>query len=90
MDDIQKMFQIIINGQSAFRQEILKKFDDVYKRFDQTDEKIDQARKELHERIDKIGLQLAYLEDDAPTREEFDHLKGRVDKTQSKTSSANL
>ena len=34
----------------------------------------------VNERLDKHGKQLAYLEEDAPTREEFDDLKKRVDK----------
>jgi len=33
-----------------------------------------------HERLDKQGKQLAYLEDDAPTREEHDELTKRVEK----------
>lgn len=32
-------------------------------------------------------MQLAYLEDDTPTREEFDHLEKRVDKLEQKTPS---
>ena len=37
-------------------------------------------RQEVLGKIDKLGRQLAYLEDDTPTREEFDHLGKRVDK----------
>lgn len=39
MDNTQKMFQVIINGQSAFRQEVLSKFDKIDKRFDAMDKK---------------------------------------------------
>lgn len=49
------------------------------KRIDNLDKKIDHVDKKLTERIDKIGLQVARLEDDTPTREEFDTLKIRVD-----------
>ena len=31
------------------------------------------------ERIDKLGLQLAELEDDAPTKEEHEELEGRLE-----------
>lgn len=37
-----------------------------------------QGLQKVHERLDKQGKQLAYLEDDAPTREEHDVLKKRV------------
>lgn len=37
--------------------------------------------------IDKNGRQLAYLEDDAPTREEFDILEKRVGKLEQKPTS---
>ncbi len=80
MDDTQKMLRIIINGQSSFRQEVLGKLDKVEKRLDSRidglenkidglDGKIDGVEKRLTERLDKIGRQLAYLEDDTPTRE---------------------
>ena len=58
------------------------------------DNKVDDVRKDINEvkyeakkteerltgRIDKLGLQLAKLEDDAPTIEEFDDLEKRVTK----------
>ncbi|KKQ78918.1 MAG: hypothetical protein US99_C0008G0007 [Candidatus Daviesbacteria bacterium GW2011_GWF2_38_6] len=84
MDDTQKMLQAIVNGQSSFRQEVLGKIDKLDKKVDQLGErlegKIDSVEKNLTGRIDKLGRQLAYLEDDTPTREEFDHLGKRVDK----------
>lgn len=55
MDDTQKMFQIIINGQSTFRQEVLSKFDKINKRFNAMDKKIDKVEENLTERLDKIG-----------------------------------
>ncbi len=36
--------------------------------------------KGVNERLDKQGKQLAYLEDDAPTRKEHDGLRKRVEK----------
>jgi hypothetical protein len=34
--------------------------------------------KTTNNRIDKIGKQVAYLDDDTPTREEFDQLQNKV------------
>lgn len=87
MNDIQKMFQTIINNQSAFRQEILKRFDEMDKKFESLRGETRRSEKNLTSRIDKIGKQQAYLEDDAPTREEFDKLEKRVDKIESKAAS---
>lgn len=67
MNDTQKMLQAIINGQSTLKQELLSKIDKVDKKVDGLDVKLDKVEKNLTERIDKLGKQLAYLEDDAPT-----------------------
>lgn len=78
MDDTQKMFQAIINGQTTSKQELLSKIDKVDQKIDDLDVKLDKVERNLTERIDKLGKQLAYLEDDTPTREEFDNLEKRV------------
>lgn len=92
MDDTQKMLRAIINGQTSFKGELLKKIDEVDKRLsgkmDSLDGKIDRVEENLTKRIDKIGKQLAYLEDDAPTREEFEDLEKRVDKIEQKAPSS--
>lgn len=94
MNDTQKMLQVIINGQSTLKQELLSKIDKVEKklegRIDGLDVKLDKVEKNLTERIDKLGKQLAYLEDDTPTREEFNNLEKRVDNIEQKASSALL
>jgi tetrahydromethanopterin S-methyltransferase subunit G len=36
--------------------------------------------KNVNSRLDKIGKSVTYLEDDAPTREEYDKLEKRVTK----------
>ena len=87
MNDTQKMLQAIINGQSTLKQELLSKIDKVDLKVDKLDEKLDKVEKNLTQRIDKLGKQLAYLEDDTPTREEFDNLEKRVDKIDHKVSS---
>ncbi|MBU0999929.1 hypothetical protein KKE78_00835 [Patescibacteria group bacterium] len=86
MDDTQKMLQAIVNGQSAIKQELLSKIDKVDKKLDGLDEKLDNVEENLTGRIDKVGKQLAYLEDDAPTREEYDNLEKKVDRIEHKAT----
>lgn len=94
MDDTNKMLRVIINGQSAMKSELLAKIDSVDKKVDRLDEKvnnldkkIDGVEKNLTKRIDKLGLQLARLEDDAPTREELDDLEERIEQVERKLAS---
>ena len=86
MDDTNKMLRMVINGQSAMKSELLTKIDGVEKklggRIDSLDKKMDKGFKEVNSRIDKLGKSLAYLEDDAPTRDEFDDLEIRVKKVE--------
>lgn len=49
---------------------------------------MDQVEKNLTARIDKLGKQFAYLEDDTPTRDEFDNLEKRVNNIDQKATSA--
>lgn len=78
MDDTQKMFRAIINGQSALKQELLVEIRKVDEKVDKVSQDLVGLEKRLTKRIDKIGLQVARLEDDAPTREEHDALEERV------------
>ena len=91
MDETKKMLQTIINGQSALKSELLNKIEKLDTKVDNLEQKltsdIDSLRKEtkegfekLTERVDKIGLQVARLEDDTPTREEFDDVVSRIEK----------
>lgn len=93
------MLQAILSGQSALKQELSGKIDKVDQKVDRLDSKLsnkaeglenklDKVEKNLTNRIDRLGKQLAYLEDDAPTREEYDNLVGRVDKIEQKVTSA--
>ena len=83
MNDTQTMLQVIIIGQHALKREILERIDKVDKKLEG---KIDSVEKNLTARLDKIGKRLTYLEDDAPTREEFDNLEKRVDKIEHKST----
>jgi len=76
------------------KSELLAKIDSVDKKVVSLDEKgnsldkkIDKVEKNITERIDKLGLQLARLEDDAPTREDFDGLEERVGQLEHKLAS---
>lgn len=72
----EKIIQAVVNGLASLRMEMMSGFKEVNKRIDGVEfsltKKIDGVEERLTKRIDKIGSQLAYLEDDAPTREEFD------------------
>lgn len=89
MDKTQKMLQTVINGQSAVKSELLgeigKLRKDMNKGFEDVNNKMDKGFKKVNERIDKLGKSLSYLEDDAPTIEEFDKLEKRVAKVEQKT-----
>ena len=89
MNDNQQMLKAILNGQHALKASLENKIDKLDKKIDKVEErldsklsgvsvKLDRVEKNLTERIDKLGKQLAYLEDDTPTKEEFDGLKNRV------------
>lgn len=84
MDDTQKMFKLLVNGQSTMKSDLLTRIDKLDKklsdRIDGLDKKMDKGFKEVTQRIDKLGKSLAYLEDDAPTRDEFDNLEVKVTK----------
>jgi hypothetical protein len=91
MEDVQKMLRTIINGQSIFRQEILSKIDKLDRkltlRIENVEGKLDKVGENLTKRLDKIGSQLAYLEDDTPTREEFDNLEKKIKEIDQKATS---
>lgn len=87
MDDTKKMLRTIINNQSVMKGELIQKIEIQGKK---TDTSIDELSKKIdltNKRIDKLGKSLAYLEDDAPTREEFDDLENRVDGLEEKFAS---
>lgn len=84
------MLQVLIKGQDALQkgQDALQKgYDTLQKGQDALKEELTILReetrdgfREVHKRLDKQGQQLAYLDDDAPTREEHDGLVKRVEK----------
>lgn len=72
-----KILQAILDKISSLEQKVDVGFKELKDRFNKTDE-----------RIDKIGLQIANLEDDAPTDTEFESLKKRVGKLENQFLSA--
>ena len=84
MDDTNKMLRAIINGQSAMKSELLGEIQKLDKKLNVKIDDLANETKEgfrkLTERVDKIGLQVARLEDDTPTREEFDDVDSRLKK----------
>jgi hypothetical protein len=89
-----KMLRVIINGQSAMKEELLKeihkvdkKVDIGFKSADERSKNIDKRFDGVDKRIDKLGLQIAKLEDDAPTIEEFEGLEKKVAKIQDNLAS---
>lgn len=75
-----KMLQAIIAGQKALEERLGVKIEKEIKgvRKDVQEVKVQVIKN--GKRLDRIGLQLARLEDDAPTIEEFDNLEKRVTK----------
>lgn len=66
-----KMLQAILNGQSAIKEELKGDIKRLGKKVDKNTKAIERNG----ERIDKLGLQLAELADDAPTVDEFENLE---------------
>jgi len=67
-------------------QSILDKVSSVDGKVDEVKEAVKETKESLTERMNKLGLQLAELSDDAPTIEEFDKLEKRVTKLENQGS----
>lgn len=76
MEELKKMLQAFMNSQNAFNQKIEKELRDTK---NSIGVQILDTEKNLTKRIDSIGKGLAYIEEDAPTIEEFDDLKRDVE-----------
>ena len=94
MDDIKEMFRTLVNGQSAMKEELLGEIRKLDRKVDSIEQKmnngfanVDVKLSALTKRIDVIGLQVARLEDNTPTREEFEKLDTRVGKLEQEVAS---
>lgn len=83
MPDTKMLQAIIIDGQKAIKEELKGDIKKVGKDVLRVEEKVDKNG----ERIDKLGLELAELQDDAPTVDEFEGLERRVGKLEKQTVS---
>ncbi len=72
-----KILQSILDGQALIRADIKE-----------VKEEVKSTKTSLTERMDKLGLQLASLEDDSPTIDEFDNLDRRVKRLENQAASA--
>ena len=72
------MLTAVVHGQSTLKQEVVSEMAKLRNDLEGLKKKTDNGFKSTHERLDKLGMQLAFLEDDAPTREEHDALENRV------------
>ena len=90
MNDTQKMLRTIINHVSVTKSQLLgeisglkkdlgKRIDNLEKKVDKLDGKVDKGFKDVNHRIDLLGEQLAELDDDAPTGDEFKVLEKKVE-----------
>jgi len=88
MDDVKKMFRVIVNGQSVIKQELLSEIKKVDKslsgRIDSLTTEMKEGFKKVNKHLDMIGKSVAFLEDDTPTWEEHDELEKRVTKVEKK------
>ena len=75
-----KMLQMVLDRVSMVDRKVDKGFKEVSK-------EIGKVEKNLTTRIDKLGFQLAEIEDDAPTREEHDGLDKRIEKVEKQVAS---
>lgn len=77
-----KILQAILDGQTGLKKGIQEVRNDIKG----VKEEVKKTEGRLTARIDKLGLQLASLEDDVPTNDEFDKLGKRVTKLEDQVS----
>ena len=75
-DSLKNGYDLLNQGQNALKEQLAILREEMRHGFRKT-----------HARLDKQGKQFAYLEDDAPTREEHDGLTKRVEKIEKVLSS---
>ena len=83
-----KMLKAILDGQRAIKEELKKDIKKVDKKVDKGFRGVNKRIDETNKRLDKIGKSVAFLEEDAPTIEEFDNLEKRVSKVEKQVASA--
>lgn len=81
------ILQILIKGQNELKEELMILMNETKQDLALLREETKEGFRKTHERLDKQGKQLAYVEDDAPTREEHTDLVKRVEKVEQVLSS---
>lgn len=71
IDSLADMVRAVVNGQSAMKDELLGEIR-------RLDAKIDGVEERLTARMDRLGKELAVVDDDAVSREDFEDLDKRV------------
>ena len=75
-----KILQAILDGQTSIRADITSVRSDI--------KRVEKKVEHNGARIDKLGLQIAGLEDDTPTIEEFDNLDKKVKRLEKQAASS--
>ena len=78
------MLHAIANAQSTNKQELLTQIKKLENKVDTNTTQIKKLDTKLTQRIDGIGKNLAFLEDDAPTRKEHKDHDKRLKKLETK------
>ena len=90
-NEIMKMLRAVINGQSVLKQELLaadkKTREELIKEIMKNRKRINEVEKSLTVRLNMQGKQLAELDDDSPTGQEFRKLEKRVTKVERRLAS---
>lgn len=81
------MLIAVLNGQSALKTELLTEIRKVDSRSLGLEKEMREGFSKITESLDRQGAQLAYLEDDTPTRKELDKLEKRVQKVERQLAS---
>jgi predicted nuclease with TOPRIM domain len=86
-----KILQMVLNGQNSMKADMMCEFKKVREEIQDSEKRLGNRidgveinLTKLINRVDKLGLDLAKLSDDAPTIKEFDDLVSRVNNLQSK------
>jgi len=87
LGEMKKMLRAVASTQSSLRQDILGTKKELREEIVELGMELKAVEKRLTERLNIQGSQLAYLEDDAPTSEEFGDLEKRVKKVETKIAS---
>jgi len=81
-----KLIQAVLDRVSSVDKKISTLDEKVDDGFTKVNKRMDGMERKLTARIDKLGLQIARTEDDAPTIEEFGTVAKRVTKLENQTS----